>query len=135
MKKSEAAALKPEDIRSIGWLYGEKGTIQLTPVFQNQSNPHIVRVSQNFFEGIKDDPEAMKKAAIEAIQGESVPLSTLRCPCCGAPSKGRQWWNRDTGYGICNDPKCWELNEISDVALLEKSMGFGVRGYHWDVTP
>lgn len=30
----------------------------------------------------------------------------LRCACCGgyAPSK-RQWFNRDTGYGVC--PRCF----------------------------
>ena len=32
---------------------------------------------------------------------------TLRCACCGgnAPAK-KQWWNRDTGYGVC--ARCFE---------------------------
>lgn len=29
----------------------------------------------------------------------------LTCACCGAETKGRQWWNRDTGYGVC--PACY----------------------------
>jgi hypothetical protein len=28
-------------------------------------------------------------------------VKTLICCCCGMSTKGRQWWNRDTGYGIC----------------------------------
>ena len=26
---------------------------------------------------------------------------TLICCCCGKYCMGRQWWNRDTGYGLC----------------------------------
>jgi hypothetical protein len=32
----------------------------------------------------------------------------LRCACCGgeAPAK-HQWWNRDTGFGVC--ARCFEF--------------------------
>lgn len=26
---------------------------------------------------------------------------SLECCCCGAGTIGRQWYNRDAGYGIC----------------------------------
>src|SRR6185503_3800288 len=26
----------------------------------------------------------------------------LICSCCGESCIGRQWWNRDTGYGLCD---------------------------------
>lgn len=26
---------------------------------------------------------------------------SLVCCCCGDATRGRQWWNRDTGYGLC----------------------------------
>jgi hypothetical protein len=26
----------------------------------------------------------------------------LDCCCCGGGTRGRQWWNRDDGYGICD---------------------------------
>lgn len=29
------------------------------------------------------------------------PLTRLSCAVCGDSTAGRQWWNRDTGYGIC----------------------------------
>lgn len=28
-------------------------------------------------------------------------VKVLTCCCCGDCCKGRQWWNRDTGYGAC----------------------------------
>jgi hypothetical protein len=28
----------------------------------------------------------------------------LTCSCCGEGTRGRQWHNRDTGYGLC--PSC-----------------------------
>ena len=45
----------------------------------------------------------------------------LICACCGekAPAK-KQWWNRDTGYGIC--PACFQrvsAREGREAALLE----------------
>jgi hypothetical protein len=28
-------------------------------------------------------------------------MKTLECACCGRSFKGWQYWNRDTGFGIC----------------------------------
>lgn len=28
-------------------------------------------------------------------------MARLNCACCGAYVNGRQWWNRDDGYGVC----------------------------------
>jgi len=35
------------------------------------------------------------------------PVVRLTCCCCGAATRGRQWWNRDTGFGLC--PECIAL--------------------------
>lgn len=29
------------------------------------------------------------------------PVRRLTCCCCGKSTTGRQWWNRDTGFGLC----------------------------------
>lgn len=65
-------------------------------------------------------------------------ITTLYCSCCGAVTSGRQWDNRDTGYGIC--PACYVQNKIAhvkygymDVPEHGGQSYFGVRGYHWDV--
>jgi len=32
----------------------------------------------------------------------------LRCACCGAPAPAlKQWYNRDTGYGLCKKCANW----------------------------
>ena len=58
-------------------------------------------------------------------------VKTLECCCCGESTRGRQWWNRDTGYGICRKCIAWlrERNtpeaEITDL--------YGQEGVHFDV--
>ena len=46
-----------------------------------------------------DHIETALKKIIPETETES-----LDCCCCGGGCKGRQWHNRDTGYGLC--PKC-----------------------------
>lgn len=29
-------------------------------------------------------------------------MSVRECCVCGNAAKGKQWWNRDRGYGICS---------------------------------
>jgi hypothetical protein len=62
------------------------------------------------------------------------PVRTLECCCCGSSTKGRQWWNRDTGYGLCvacipfvstRWGKPVDPEEIRDC--------YGVRGVHYDL--
>lgn len=58
---------------------------------------------------------------------------TLTCCCCDSDTKGRQWWNRDEGYGLCND--CIVANGVKDVLMGSVAQSFGVRGIHWDIQP
>jgi hypothetical protein len=59
------------------------------------------------------------------------PVRTLECCVCGRDTKGRQWYNRDHGYGIC--ASCGDAmiarnrpdEQVTDLA--------GCRGVHWDV--
>lgn len=45
-------------------------------------------------------------------------MSRLICACCGGISKGKQFWNQDTGYSIC--PRCFlhvERKEGTEYAI------------------
>lgn len=57
-------------------------------------------------------------------------IRRLTCCCCGASTKGRQWWNRDTGFGLC--PKCadWIAGRETPEDM-ERS--YGVKGIHYAV--
>lgn len=54
---------------------------------------------------------------------------TLVCACCGEPTKGRQWYNRDDGYGIC--PPCGNAVAEREGEAAARSY-YGRRGIHWD---
>lgn len=55
-------------------------------------------------------------------------ITTLECNCCGLCTKGRQWWNRDDGYGICES--CG--NEQAEHYGLDRVNEWnGRRGVYW----
>ena len=59
------------------------------------------------------------------------PIRTLECCCCGESTRGRQWWNRDTGYGVCT--VC--IGYIRSLGETDKQIiqNYGEQGIHWDV--
>ena len=57
------------------------------------------------------------------------PIQELTCGCCSGSARGRQWWNQDQGYGLCD--KCINLC-VGDAAF---SSAYGHRGIHWGLAP
>lgn len=55
----------------------------------------------------------------------------LICCCCGGQAIGRQWWNRDKGYGVC--VKCSKSIAKKETPEYMKEC-YGERGYHYDIT-
>jgi hypothetical protein len=54
----------------------------------------------------------------------------LECCCCGGGLKGRQWHNRDDGYGLC--PDCIDYCARNEtVESFERC--YGLRGIHFDI--
>lgn len=58
------------------------------------------------------------------------PVISVRCACCGSETKGRQWHNRDAGYGVC-------LQCITVLSETEKPETlrdwYGIAGVHYRV--
>ena len=59
-------------------------------------------------------------------------LKRLYCCCCGERTPGRQWYNRDTGYGLCDD--CIKRCKVAHLERGDISNDYGIRGIHWDVS-
>ena len=57
-------------------------------------------------------------------------IQTLTCCCCGNATKGRQWHNRDTGYGLCNDCVAYCARNTS---AEEFQSCYGISGIHYNV--
>lgn len=56
------------------------------------------------------------------------PIRSLTCCCCSASTRGRQWYNRDTGFGLC--PKCaaWIATRETPEAMQEN---YGAPNVHY----
>jgi hypothetical protein len=55
---------------------------------------------------------------------------SLTCCVCGTGTRGVQWWNRDTGYGICTP--CGEREALRESPTVMQSY-YGVRGVNYSV--
>lgn len=56
------------------------------------------------------------------------PILRLCCCVCGATTEGRQWWNRDAGFGLC--PACAERLGGQETEH-DMRMRYGYRGVHY----
>lgn len=52
----------------------------------------------------------------------------LTCCCCGNETRGRQWWNRDKGFGLCN--KCVDFCKRGETEESFKQC-YGIEGVHY----
>lgn len=67
---------------------------------------------------------------VEEVKTESR-IKRLTCACCGELALGRQWYNRDTGYGACL--KCVEWSKSRGESDEEIKEYYGIRGIHYGV--
>ena len=71
-----------------------------------------------------------------------LPIRWLRCACCGESVRGRQWSNRDTGYGGCERCADWHRERYGEGSAEEFAANplqstayamFGERGVHFAI--
>lgn len=53
------------------------------------------------------------------------------CTCCGGYTRGRQWHNQDTGYGLCMS--CIDYCGRHYTSAYEYQSVYGLRGAHYDL--
>ncbi len=59
------------------------------------------------------------------------PIKHLTCCCCGDGTTGRQWWNRDTGFGICS--RCIARQRSRGTSEAEIRSMYGVEGINFNI--
>lgn len=74
--------------------------------------------------------EATKYSAEELATMRAAPVRTLHCACCSSETRGRQWWNRDTGFGLCSACAVW----IGSRWPADLAPNYGVEGIHYNPT-
>lgn len=63
-------------------------------------------------------------ATVELVETVKV----LTCCCCGADAPGRQWYNRDAGYGLC--PRCAKWIATRETPETMQNL-YGTPGVHY----
>lgn len=58
------------------------------------------------------------------------PPQRLLCACCGSVTFGRQWWNQDSGYGLCEVCGDRLPSKVQDMAFT-----YGYRNVHYAIHP
>jgi hypothetical protein len=58
---------------------------------------------------------------------------SLVCCCCGDRTLGRQWWNRDTGFGLCQ--RCADWIPTRGTTEEEMQQLYGTQGVHYALEP
>ncbi len=59
-----------------------------------------------------------------------IAVKVLDCCVCASRTKGRQWWNRDNGFGLCK--KCADrISQKEDTETMKS--WYGEKGYHYDI--
>lgn len=70
--------------------------------------------------------------AEEKQQKTLSPVRSLICAVCGARTRGRQWHNRDTGYGLCAESAQW-LTSTRGYSAAEMKDLYGMEGEHYNI--
>lgn len=65
----------------------------------------------------------------EELQDANPPRS-LTCCCCGESTIGRQWYNRDTGFGLCAKCAAWIATRENEETMKQN---YGIKGVHYEV--
>lgn len=103
---------------------------------------HIPVVDGTLSDGVASrlGPHLLRAMGQALLRGWSVreqmlkllpPVMGLTCACCGNYHKGRQWFNRDDGYGLCNN--CIDDCVTDPLDWLEPGCSYGVPGIHYDI--
>ena len=62
--------------------------------------------------------------------GKGIRRRPLTCCCCGeSAGTWQQWWNRDTGFGVC--AKCVDWVRSRGESEQEIRSNYGVEGVNW----
>ncbi len=61
------------------------------------------------------------------------PVHELRCACCGEQTNGRQWFNRDTGYGLCAACVDYVTGPDTPENVAEREESYGYDGVHYRI--
>ena len=94
------------------------GTTTIVITTTEQANEMLEHLD-NCKESARSDNYASERAK---------PIKWLSCTCCGEGLKGREWWNQEPGYGLCDScvPMC-----CGPIDAGQESETHGVAGVHF----
>lgn len=105
-------------------------------IAEQRANYKAAGVSDEMLASAADYSEADEVR--DAAKKADKPITQLACACCGGVTRGRQWFNQDSGYGICGDCIAWLRKPKSDTGPARESEEYirdcyGIEGKHFNV--
>jgi hypothetical protein len=94
---------------------------QKTRAYENLQHGWELSQDDQHFLDLCINSERMKK-----------PIENLTCCCCTNSTRGRQWWNRDIGFGLCKKCADWIVKDKRETPEGIKER-YGVRGIHYAI--
>lgn len=118
---SRVAALSLDDMAQL-----QRLLVAYAAELTDRGYPRLGEKLADVIQMAKDDikpPEARDR------RRDPGPLQWMKCCRCGDRTKGRQWWNCDTGFGIC--PPCVQRQRDRGASAEEILELYGQKGIHW----
>jgi hypothetical protein len=119
-----------EVLPPVDWVQiGDADSFKLSEHTSGNITAIFCRIGARCF-ALSDSVFTKHEAIVELCRMSMERVRNLQCCCCGGSTKGRQWWNRDTGYGLCE--AC--ADKISARETKEQMrQSYGIAGIHYGI--
>lgn len=92
----------------------------------------VITTSEQAREFLDHLNECKESARADGYASErKKPIKWMSCTCCGDSMQGRDWWNQEPGYGLCND--CVKMC-CGPIEPGQESETYGVAGIHFAIS-
>jgi hypothetical protein len=103
----------------------EEGLTSLAQIVQSGETEPVI----DMYERAAWAYGASPKETQTVIKESRKAYRALECCVCGAHTMGRQWWNRDIGYGICSP--CVQFVRKHGETEVDIRSNYGIEGIHY----
>lgn len=132
---ADLSTIVDNDYTTVAFLAFDTLELAFRPICPEELKPAI-EASAKKIQARKGEQYPTDQCGHTVLLGSKIistkPVVNLTCAVCGNGTRGRQWYNRDTGYGLC--PRCAEwLRSRKNETPASIRECYGIQGVHYEV--